>query len=151
MGSLRFRPSASAALAGIVGLQAPTNAVYATAALATNARESGRINMYRGWRVRRITTDRAARVRLYSSAAAQAADAARPIATDPPDYPTAGSSPAHGCMLEVATDATHLDLPLAPNVSGAELTNNDGIPITVDNLGALGIVTVTIYYQRIEP
>lgn len=135
----------------VVGLQAPTSSDYVTAALATSAREAGTIPMYKGWRVRRIVTTRAARVRLYSSVAARDADLARPLATDPPDYPAVGANPAHGCMLEVITDAAHLDLPLAPNVSGAELTGANNVPITVDNLGAVGVVTVTVHYQRIEP
>lgn len=140
-----------AAMATIVPLQAPTSQAKATAALATNARESGTIALYKGYRVRRVTTDRAARVRLYTSVAKRDADAARPLAVDPIDYPTANSSPDHGCALEVVTDATHLDLPIAPNVSAHESTGSNNIPITIDNFGALGVVNVTIYYQRIEP
>lgn len=135
----------------VVGLQVPTSVAYTTASLVTNARETGVVAMFKGWRIRRITTDRAARVRLYTSTAKRDTDAARPLATDPPDYPTTGAAPDHGCVFEVVTDATHLDLPVAPNVAGSELTNSNNIPITVDNLGATGTVTVTIYYQRIDP
>lgn len=138
-------------VAAPVGLQAPAIADYATAALATNAGESGVIAMFKGYRIRRIVTDRAARVRLYSSQAKRDADALRPLATDPPDYPAPGATPDHGVMFEAVTNAAHLDLPVAPNVSGAELTGANNVPIRVDNLDVLGVVNVHIHYQRIEP
>lgn len=130
-----------------IGLQVPTSVNYVTASLATNAQESGVVAMYKGWQVRRVVTDRAARVRLYTTPTKRDADAARPITVDPPDYPTSGAAPDHGCLLEVATDASHLDIPLSRD--GWSNTNN--VPITVDNAGATGVVTATIYYQRIEP
>lgn len=134
------------------GLQAVTSATYTTPApLASNAQVQGTVAMYKGWRVWRVATNQAARVRLYASGAQQAGDGARPIAVDPPDYPTINANPNHGCALEVITDATHLDLQVAPNVIGRESSGSNNIPITVDNLsGSTATITVTIYYQRTE-
>lgn len=135
------------ARAALTGLQEPEDAVYATAVLVTNAGENGVIPMASGWRIRRIQTSRAARVRLYTTAAKRNADAARPLATDPPDYPAVGASPDHGVMFEAVTDAAHLDLPVS--VDG--WADADDVPIRVDNLGGAGAVNVTITYQRTEP
>jgi hypothetical protein len=153
---LGFVPISAAAVAAAIatgGLQGRTVVNFVTAAvLASAAQEATTIPMYRGWRIIRVTTDRAARLRLYSSLAARDADVARSINVDPIDYPTTGSNPNHGCMLEVVTDATHLDIDVAPNVIGDESSGSDNIPAIITNLsGGAHTVAVTINYQRIEP
>lgn len=135
------------------GLQGRSVVNFVTAAVLANAaQEATVIPMYRGWRIIRVITDRAARVRLYSSTGKRDTDAARSVNVDPIDYPTTSSNPNHGCMLEVVTDATHLDIDVAPNVVGDELSGSDNIPAIITNLsGGASTVAVTIHYQRIEP
>lgn len=118
---------------------------HTTASLANNASEQSSVVLYEGYRVLRVETDIPARVRLYATAAQQAADAARAIGTDP-----AGN---HGVVLEVVTEVGNLAYALSPIPHGfsMEAVPSANIPITVTNLsGATGTVAVTLTYQRTE-
>jgi hypothetical protein len=124
-----------------------TSSTYTTAALAQNAREKGRIALAGvGVRMIRIATDRAARVRIYTTPTKRDNDELRAIGTDP--------TGDHGCLLEVVTTATVLSLDLSPEVmaSNMEVTPDYHMPITVTRLDAGGTqtVTVTIDNQVVE-
>jgi hypothetical protein len=56
---------------------------YTTASLADAATENGSIALGKIGLIKKVTADRAARIRLYTSSAYRTADAARPIGTDP--------------------------------------------------------------------
>lgn len=115
-----------------------------TASLAANAAETGTLALPKGYRLLRITATRAARVRLYGTAAHRAADAARLSTVDP-----AGD---HGVMLDFLFAAGDLDWTLAPPVEG---TNLDAAPANVayyavENRGALGAVGISFTYVKTE-
>lgn len=117
---------------------------YTTASLANNAEEAGEITLAIGYRLMKIQTDKACRVRMYATAAQQAADAARPIGTDP--------TGDHGLLFEyVATGAETVTL--NPFVDGAsmEVVPVADIPISVQNRsGGSGTVAVTLTFQVTE-
>lgn len=85
-------------------------AEWTTASLAANASDSGTVLLYKGYRLLGIATDRPARVRLYTTAAKQAADASRAAGT----YPTGD----HGVILEYFTATGFLSSDLTPTVDG---------------------------------
>lgn len=101
--------------------------------------------MASGYRVLRVSTDRVARVRLYTTAAKRDADATRPAAGTP--------TGDHGLLLDVLTTTSMLTLDLSPTMDGwdAKVTPDGVIPITVDNLsGSTGTVTATLTYLQTE-
>lgn len=103
------------------------------------------LTMYKGYTLYSIATNRPARVRLYVNAAYRAADAARPIGTDP--------TGDHGLLLEVVTEAGHLTYALAPPVLGFtdETPASDDTACRITNLdGATGDTTVTFTYLPTE-
>lgn len=139
--------------AGAVGAQGPAGPLIArdtklltTGALATNANETGTVVLAKGYRVLRIATDKAARVRLYTTAAKRDADLARSAAVDP--------NPAtdHGLVLEATTSAALLAFDMSPVPEGhnLEAVPSANIPYTVTNLGAAGPVNVTFTWQQQE-
>lgn len=93
-----------------------------------------------GVRVLRIGTDYPARVRVYATVADQVADAARADDVDP-----VGN---HGCMLEVITTTTMLELTLSPTV---DIHADDPIPITVQNRDTVTrTIIVDFFYIQTE-
>lgn len=56
---------------------------FTTGSLANAATENASVPLGSSGLIRKVTADRATRIRLYSSTAARTADAARPIGTDP--------------------------------------------------------------------
>lgn len=125
------------------GAYTRTTVVYTTASLATDASETGTVTMAIGYRLLKIETSRAARVRVYTTAAARTADAARAIGTDP--------TGDHGLVAEVVTGAT-LSYMLSPTVDGVSLesTPSTSISIAITNKGSTGTVAVTFTWIRTE-
>ena len=98
-----------------------------------------------GYRIYRVVTDRAARVRLYATVAKQEADASRPIGTDP-----AGD---HGLLFEYVTTSSALGAFLSPTVDGAsfESVPSPNIPVTITNVsGTTGTVRVDLVHVVTE-
>lgn len=132
------------ALAALDARQQPrATASKTTASLAAGASEQGTITLAAGYRLLRITSSAPARVRLYTTAAKQAADLARPIGTDP-----AGD---HGCVLEYVATSGLLSADLSPTVDGfdGKAAPDGAIPITVTNTGA-GIVAIQVDFLWIR-
>jgi len=119
-----------------------TTITQASPSLVTGAVWQGSIGLPPGYRLYRVQTDRAARVRVYTTATAQAADAARPIGTSP--------TGDHGLLLEYVTTAGVLAADLSPLVDGYDPDEDYVVPLTVTNNGATGTVTVTLTYVRTE-
>jgi len=122
-----------------------TTANHTTASLANNAVEQSTITLAKGYRLMHIQTDVPARVRVYTTAAAQAADATRPVGTDP----AAGT----GVILDYVTTTSVLAADLSPFADGASMESvpTTAIPVTVTNLsGATHTVTVTLTYIETE-
>lgn len=88
-----------------------------------------------------IAATTAARIRVYATAAARAADASRPTGT----LPAQGS----GCLLEYITTSTFLGGVLAP---AATAYNADGTPASqvYTNVEATGACTVTFTLLKLE-
>lgn len=130
----------------IAGLDAatfpgPQTAVVTAAALANNASSQVTIPMAEGFTVYRVVTSVAARVRLYPSAAYQAADVARAYATPP--------TGDHGVLLDAQTTGGDLDIASAPPAPGLNFAGTVNVPITITNLsGGTVDVTVTLTYIR---
>jgi hypothetical protein len=92
-----------------------------------------------------VGSDKPARIRLYGSLAAQNADVARPIGTDP-----IGD---HQLLFEYVTVSSALSSYLSPLVDGASFEDppSENINISITNLSeAAGIVTVTLMRARTE-
>jgi hypothetical protein len=107
-------------------------------ALAADAEGNLTLALGKGYTLYKIITNQAARVRLYASAAYRAADAARPIGTDP--------TGDHGLLMEIVTTAEQLSYALTPPVQGANLEDpvtGDAV-LRVTNLDATGDVVVTL-------
>ena len=100
--------------------------------------------MSSGYRVIRVITNVAARVRLYATEAARDADVARTTLVDPEGN--------HGCVLEVVTTPALLDLFLSPVPQGYVFaTDQDQVPWRIENLGgSTAPVNVTLYWQPQE-
>lgn len=92
----------------------------------------------------RITADKAAWIRIYSSAAARAADATRLSTVDP--------TGEHGVLLEVILEASNLTLDLAPVATcwNAETPAGTDVYLSITNNGATTGVTVSVDYIPIE-
>jgi len=118
--------------------------VYTTASLTNNASEDGTPTLVKMGILTGIETDRAARVRVYATAAERTADAAREVGTDPDD----GS----GVFLDVVTTSEKLAINLSPEApfSNMESSRSANIPISVTNLGTTGTVEVTFKFNKIE-
>lgn len=120
--------------------------VIATASLADNATENAVALMGKHAIVRRIQSNRAARVRAYSTSAARAADAARAIGTEP-------ANGVDGLLLEAVFAAGNLAL----NARQAAILHNADAPAqqaiywAIQNRsGAAGAVEVTITKLTLE-
>lgn len=134
----------AAARAAIVTIQPRHADQILTAALAPAAEEAGAIALPRTTRFLRIVTDKAARVRIYSTAAARDADAGRAVGVDPGDNA--------GVIFDVVTTAALLDLRLQPQPVGSNFDGPvaDQLYYRVRNDGAAGAVTVDLTTQRVE-
>lgn len=127
------------------GLSNPrTTATYTTGSLALNeSDDAGSITLAKTFTALRIQTTRAARVRLYATAAQRTADLARAISSDP--------TGDHGLLLEFVT-GTDLDWAITPPAIGMSLETSPGssIPIAITNLDTTGTVGVTLTYLGAE-
>ena len=125
------------------GFVARTTATLTTASLADDATEDNTITLKPGYRLLKVETDIAARVRIYDSTASQTADASRQIGTDP--------TGAHGVILDFVTTPSVLAWWLNPAVDGYMTTATDTVPVSVTNLsGSTDTVTVTLTWVRSE-
>ena len=120
-----------------------TTTFVTSASIANNAHWQGEIPLPPGYRLYRVQTDRAARVRLYTNGTAQGLDAARTVAT-----PVSGD---HGLVLEYVTTVTTLSADLSPMVDGYDQDSDGEVPVTLTNLsGSTATVTLTLTYVRTE-
>ena len=106
---------------------------------------SGMITITKAYRLLAVETDKAARVRVYSTIAKRNGDVARPIGTDPTGN--------HGVLLEFVTTSILLSSDLSPLVDGAsmETVPSSSIPVNITNMsGESGTVTVTFTYLATE-
>lgn len=126
------------------GYTAPTRrtVTLTTSSLASTARQQTTVTIDASYRVLGVSTDRPARVRLYSDATKQAADAGRAIGTDP--------TGDHGVQFDYVTTASVLSWVGAPPVD-CVVASGTSVPITVDNKDSVtGTVTVTLTVIRTE-
>lgn len=129
--------------AGSIAPRAVTSVV--TSSIDVDATWTGIVPLAPGYRLYRIATSHAARVRLYATAAQRAADVLRPVGSDP-----LGD---HGLMFEYVTTAAALAAGLSPLVDGALMENvlTNDIPITITNLSQTArAITVTLTWARTE-
>lgn len=114
-----------------------------TASIADGVTETSALVLHPSVRLFKVATSRAARVRIYATAAQRTADAARPIGTDP-----IGN---HGLLFEFVTSADILSYTLTPAVDLTADGSDSTYYVSVTNLsGATGVVTTTFYYVRTE-
>lgn len=140
------------------GLDAPADVPLVTANLAPAAGQSGLLTIGAGYRVLRVFSDRICRIRFYSTPAKRDADIARPLTTEPPDYPAPAASPNHGCMLEENLVAANLSAgsyvqDFAPNVVGSsgEVPRSNDIAYRIDNTDiAAHVINLTFTIQSLE-
>lgn len=137
-------PTGPAGAAG--GGYTRTTATVTTPTLANAAIYEGTIPMALGYRLYHVTTDKAARTRLYTRNDRLVADRARAAGVDPA---VNGNS---GLMLDFTTTSSLLTADLAPLVDGANLEDapSVNIPISITNNDVSGPVTVTFTYLRTE-
>lgn len=125
------------------GFEARTTSVVTTGSLANGATANVTMTLPAGYRLLKIETDVAARVRLYDSAASRTADASRPIGTDP--------TGRHGVILDFVTTQAALSWWMNPVVDGYTADASTSVPVAVTNLsGGAHTVTVTLTYVRSE-
>jgi hypothetical protein len=131
---------------GDPGSPLPTRSslTFTTSSLATAAGESGSVTLALGYRIMRVDTTRAARVRLYTTPAKRSADILRPVTDDP-----IGD---HGCVVEILTTASVLGVDTSPVPQGysMETPPTSVIAWRVDNLDTAGPVGVTLVWQPQE-
>lgn len=91
-----------------------------------------------------LTTDKAARIRLYSTSADRTADSSRAEGV----MPTAGV----GLITEVITSASLLSVPLTPAQFGASLesTPSASISALIKNKAATNDVTITLTWTALD-
>lgn len=138
--------------AGATGPQGPagplvsrTTASVTTASLANSASWTGSITLATSYRLLKLQTSAAARVRLYGTAAGRDSDLTRAVGDDPPD--------SVGCMFDFVTEAAALTSGLSPLADGTSLeaTPSSSIPISVVNLsGTTQTITVTLTWVQTE-
>ena len=131
--------------AGAGALAGRATATVTTSSIAVNTTEQTTITLSKSYRVLKVSADGASRVRLYATAAHQAADAARPIGV--------AATGDHGMYLEAILGVDALSLLLSPQVDGTsfEAVPGTAIPCSITNLGlASTAVTVTLTYLSTE-
>ena len=125
------------------GFVSRTTSEVTTSSLANNAYEETTVTLKPGYRLLKVETDVAARVRVYDSTASRTADAARAIGTDP--------SGVHGVVLDLVTTPSVLAWWLSPVVDGYTVDATDTVPLSITNLsGSTDTVTVTFTWVRSE-
>lgn len=127
------------------GFPARATASATSSSLANNSSDSSvTISLATTYRLISITTDRAARVRVYSTTAQRTADLSRAVTVDP-----AGDA---GVVLEfVSTGAHTYSLSPIPVGASLESTPSATIPMTVQNLsGSTSTVTVSFVWEQCE-
>ena len=125
------------------GFVARTTAEVTTSSLANNATEDITVTLKSGYRLLKVETDVAARVRVYDSIDHRTADATRAIGTDP--------SGVHGVILDLVTTASTLAWWLSPVVDGYTENAGDTVPLAITNLsGSTDTVTVIFTWVRSE-
>lgn len=120
-------------------------ATVTTPSLGVNVAHEGTIELAKSFRLIKMVTNRPCRVRLYTTPAARAGDAARPVGTDP------GQNT--GNTFEAITVSGFLTLDLTPQVDGSNLeaTSTSAIPYSIQNRDTVaGTVTVTFTYFATE-
>lgn len=117
---------------------------YTGASLEANASQNGSVDLGKSYVILAVTTNFAARVRVYATQAYQTADASRPANVAP--------TGDHGLLLELVTTGTDLDWTLSPMVFGGSMEEPySGSPITVTNLSDTAQVPqVTFAHMVIE-
>lgn len=138
VGSLDYRMANGGALR--------QSAQITTDAIGVNVTDDSQvIALGKGCMVLRLATDYPAWVRIYSSEAAQIADASRLQTVDP-----AGE---HGVLLEVITSESNLSIDLSPGVLCYSLESSPeaNLPVSVTNLGTQEVnVTITATFIPFE-
>jgi hypothetical protein len=119
-----------------------TNTVITTASLAVNATENNTVTLAGGYRLLRATTDRACRVRLYTTAAKRTADAARVVGVDP--------TGDHGLLFEFVPTAAVTDYDLTPTVDGWCPTGVAAFYAIENRSAGTSTVAVTLTWLRTE-
>lgn len=114
-----------------------------TASIAANASWDGTLTLRPGYRLLKVVTDHAARLRVYTSADRRTADASREIGVDP--------TGAHGVILDFVTTPSALEWWLNPAVDGYTEDGTSTVPISVTNLSTgTHEVTVTVTWLKGE-
>ncbi len=137
---------------GIQGIQGQTGAVgsiasasYTTASIADGASQSGVITLGKSFVILKTAASAAARVRLYSTAAYLAADAARLIGILP--------TGEHGVIYDALLPVGNLTIDASPAAVGSNLetVRSNAIPIAVQNRsGSAQTVQITFTYLILE-
>ena len=128
---------------GPAGAYSRTTKTHTTASLAKDAVESGVLTVHPGWRAFKFSTNRPARVRVYSTAAQRDADVSRPVDSDPTGN--------HGRLLEMVTSTGFLTYTLSPTVDFASDDGSSDFYVSVTNLDTVtGAVVSTYDYIRTE-
>ena len=118
-------------------------ATHTTASLDANATEQAGITLSPSFEVLRVSADGPCRIRLYSSAAARAADLSRPVSTAP--------TPGTGLILEVVLTAAG-SLDLDPHAHGANMEAEPSaiLPAAITNTGPNAALAVSFVYLTRE-
>jgi hypothetical protein len=124
------------------GGSARTTATITTASLAHNATEDSTVVLAAGYRLLQITTDRACRVRLYTTSAKRTADAARSTGVDP--------TGDHGLMFEFVAVGAVTDYDLTPTVDGFCPAGTSAYYAIENRSGSTSAVEVTLGWIRTE-
>lgn len=120
-----------------------TTSAVTTTSLANNVNWQSTIALAQGYRLMKIVTSAAARVRIYAGSTYQSADLNRSSNKQP--------TGDHGLISEYTTTAGVLSAILSPFVDGATFDGTNNAPITVTNLsGSTATITVTFTWIRTE-
>lgn len=116
-----------------------------TAAIAQNTMEIGYVTLAKSFQLRKLTTNRPARVRLYMTVGDMTADLSRPFSTTPP----ANS----GVILDIQTNGSTLYQRFDYPIEGYDdkITPDGQIAFAVTNLDTVtDVVEFTLAYLRTE-
>jgi chromosome segregation ATPase len=115
-----------------------------TITVAAGAEAEVNLNLHTAFNLWQIETNKAARIRIYTTTAERTADNTRAV----------GNPPAEGAGLitEVITTGALLTVPMCPAQSGASLASpaSTSIPALIKNNGTSNNVTLTIKWSRAE-
>lgn len=116
---------------------------YKTPALTAGQHHVGTVALGKSYRILRVDTNKASRVRLYSTAADQQQDLGRLTRIDP--------APGVGLVMDMLTAPYLLGLNTSPLIDGANMEAKPTtlIPITVTPTAA-GSITVSLTFLRTE-